>query len=433
MVESIGADTLHRVLKDVLIHMNLSMGRMRGQCYDGASAMSGLRSGVATRFLEEEGRAIYTHCYGHALNLACSDTNKGCKVMRDTLDIAKEILQLIKKSPRRDAIFQHHKEEMAASTLGLRILCPHRWTVKADFLKSILDNCEVLLATWEESIDIVKDTETKSRIAGVSAQMQKFEFLYGVMLGQLILSHSDNLSRTLQKSDISAAEGQQVAELVVRTLQQLRTDDNYHLFWQKVSKHADHFGLPEAQLPRRRKVPKQYDTAQSESDHPTTPHDHYKYIYFEALDLINCIKRRFDQPGYRTYCQLQELLFKAAKGEPYQSELDFVRTFYEGDFSHLLETQLHTFALLFSGKKSTLQEIIDHLRGLSPSQQELLSEVYKLLKLILVLPATNAISKRSFSALMCKDIPQKYNESKLLEPSDATSCTQTFNRQLRLS
>ena len=260
----------------------------------------------------------------------------------------------------------------------------------------------MLLATWEESIDIVKDTETKSCIAGVSAQMQKFEFLYGVMLGQLILSHSDNLSHTLQKSDISAAEGQQVAELVVRTLQQLRTesDDNYHLFWQKVSKQADHFGLPEAQLPRRRKVLKQYDTAQSESDHPTTPHDHYKCIYFEALDLIiNCIKRRFDQPGYRTYCQLQELLFKAAKGEPYQSELDFVRTFYKGDFSHLLETQLHTFALLFSGKKSTLQEIIDHLRGLSPSQQELLSEVYKLLKLILVLPATNAISERSFSAL----------------------------------
>ena len=126
VVESIGADTLHRVLKDVLIRMNLSMVRMRGQCYDGASAMSGLRSGVATWFLEEEGRAIYTHCYGHALNLACSDTIKGCKVMRDTLDIAKEILQLIKKLPRRDAIFQHHKEEMAASTLGLRILCPHR-------------------------------------------------------------------------------------------------------------------------------------------------------------------------------------------------------------------------------------------------------------------------------------------------------------------
>ena len=43
-------------------------------------------------------------------------------------------------------------------------------------------------------------------------------------------------------------------------------------------------------------MPKQYDTVQSESNHPTTPHDHYKYIYFETLDLIiNCIKRRFEK------------------------------------------------------------------------------------------------------------------------------------------
>ena len=58
VVESIGADTLHGVLKDVLIHMNLSVGRMRGQWYDGASAMSGLKSGVATRFLHRGKRQV---------------------------------------------------------------------------------------------------------------------------------------------------------------------------------------------------------------------------------------------------------------------------------------------------------------------------------------------------------------------------------------
>ena len=72
--------------------------------------MSGLKSGVATQFLEEE-RVIYTHCYGHALNLACSDTIKRCKLMRDALDFSYEVVKLIKKSPRQDAIFAHHKEE----------------------------------------------------------------------------------------------------------------------------------------------------------------------------------------------------------------------------------------------------------------------------------------------------------------------------------
>jgi hypothetical protein len=38
--------------------------------------MSGAKSGVSTQILKEEPRAIYTHCYGHALNLAAGDTIK---------------------------------------------------------------------------------------------------------------------------------------------------------------------------------------------------------------------------------------------------------------------------------------------------------------------------------------------------------------------
>ena len=46
-----------------------------GQCYDGASAMSGTRSGVAKNQLDEELCAVYTHCCGHALNLAIPSDN----------------------------------------------------------------------------------------------------------------------------------------------------------------------------------------------------------------------------------------------------------------------------------------------------------------------------------------------------------------------
>ena len=43
--------------------------------------------------------------------------------------------------------------------------------------------------------------------------MMKFDFFFGVMLGQTALSHNVNLSRTLQKGDISATEGQDIAEM----------------------------------------------------------------------------------------------------------------------------------------------------------------------------------------------------------------------------
>ena len=86
-VDETSADTITTVLSDVLCRMTLSVFNCRGQCYDGASNMSGVRHGVATQFLSEEPRALYNHCYGHALNLAVRDTIKQVKLLRDTLDI----------------------------------------------------------------------------------------------------------------------------------------------------------------------------------------------------------------------------------------------------------------------------------------------------------------------------------------------------------
>ena len=320
MVESIDANTLVSVIKDVLQRLNLSLSKARGQCYDGAATMAGLRSGVAKQLSQDEPRAIYTHCYGHALNLACGDTIKRCKLMKDALDTTHEITKLIKKSPRRDTCFECLKVEMAPDTPGMRVLCPTRWTVRAEALQSILDNYSVLHELWIESIDIVKDTERKARILGVASQMKNFDYFYGVSLGNLILRHSDNLSRTLQKADISAAEGQAVAAMTVQTLQSLRSDSNFTLFWKKVTKFAYTLEVGAPHLPCRRKVPRRLEVGnvESDGDFPTTPEVHYRHIYFEALDLITaCITDRFDQPGYQMYRNVQDLVLKAAKGEDY--------------------------------------------------------------------------------------------------------------------
>ena len=46
-----------------------------------------------------------------------------------------------------------------------------------------------------------------------------------------------------------------------------------------------------------------------------------------------------------------------------------------------------------------LQSVIDYLKDISPGQRTLLSEVCTIASLVLVLPATNAVSERSFSSL----------------------------------
>jgi hypothetical protein len=87
-VASINAATLTTAITDVLIRMNLPFEKLRGQCYDGASAM---RMWVAKRICDLEPRAVYTHCYGHALNLAAGDTLKQSK---DALETTQRIRAL---------------------------------------------------------------------------------------------------------------------------------------------------------------------------------------------------------------------------------------------------------------------------------------------------------------------------------------------------
>ena len=77
-----------------------------------------------------------------------------------------------------------------------------------------------------------------------------------------------------------------------------------------------------------------------------------------------------------------------------------VVTFYGTDFSHIdrLETQL---TLLHTNINSPtdLLSVFSYLKTLSSAEKTFYTEVIKVAKLILVMPATNATSESSFSAL----------------------------------
>ena len=171
----------------------------------------------------------------------------------------------------------------------------------------------------------MKEAEMRSRIIGVSTTMKSFNFFFGVSLGELILRHSDNLSRTLQSSRVSAAEGQRIAAMSVKTLGSMRTEESFKMFWSNVTSKACDIEVCDLVLSRKRKVSRRYDIESGEGEHPETVEDFYRVIYSEALDLItNSIENRFDQPGYQTYSKLESLLIKAANRQDYAEELELL-------------------------------------------------------------------------------------------------------------
>ena len=114
------------------------------------------------QLLSAESRAIFSHCYGHDLNLGVGDTIKQYQLMKSSLEVVAGISKLIKKSSKRVSIFQKLKSDLAPDTPGFRVLCPTRWTLCSASLWSVLDNYEVFLGVWND-LRRSKDWDTHFR------------------------------------------------------------------------------------------------------------------------------------------------------------------------------------------------------------------------------------------------------------------------------
>ena len=124
-----------------------------------------------------------------------------------------------------------------------------------------------------------------------------------------------------------------MANLTCQTLERIRDNKCYDLFWERALRLQNDLDVDEPELPRMRKPPRRYEIGSGESDFHNSAKDYFKVHYYEALDLIvNLIQQRFDQPGYGIYRSLQDLLIKAAHSEDFSSEFDSVVQFYGSDF-----------------------------------------------------------------------------------------------------
>ena len=165
------------------------------------------------------------------MNLVCSDAIKKTPPMRNTLDVVLVITKLTKKSPRWDALLQKLKAGLSLKSPGICVLCPTHGIVIAESLDSILANYEALQSLWTETLEILKDVKTRGQILGVDTYIESFDFFFSAMVGKTLLWQSDNLSRALRGSHMSAAEGQSMASMPVKTLQKLQEDDQFTIFW----------------------------------------------------------------------------------------------------------------------------------------------------------------------------------------------------------
>ena len=247
-------------------------------------------------------------------------------------------------------------------------LCTTRWTVQAKCFEKIEMNYIALTKLWDECLrQGGLNSEVKARIIGCKSQMSTFHFFFGLCLGHRFFSITDNLSKTLQSEKLSAVSSQNLARLTLKTLQNMRTEEDFNLFFDLVTEKANKLPVDEPKMKRKRKIPKysilQYVDGQettTEAYHPLTVEDEYRQIYFDALDHItNAIEERFDQPSFKTYANLEELLMKGAEDKLSESGIEEVKSLYSDEVDvPCLEVEFKIFKEMFEDPPECFNDVL---------------------------------------------------------------------------
>ena len=154
---------------------------------------------------------------------------------------------------------------------------------------------------WGWAQDSVSDSDMKARIIGVQTEMQTLSFFCVLQLAIVVLSHSDNLSSSLQRAEPCAVDSQKNAKPSVMVLRGIRSDGDASFQWTKVIQDAVNLELQAPSLPHHRKMPSRCFEGNAQPEHHSNVEDFDGQIYIETVDSIaNCIVEHFNQKDMRT-------------------------------------------------------------------------------------------------------------------------------------
>ena len=137
----------------------------------------------------------------------------------------------------------------------------------------------------------------------------------------------------------------------------------------------------------------------TEAFSPSTAEDHYRFIYFEAIDtVVMAIKDRFEQPSFKFFPSIEQLLLKAVNGESYQMEMDELKNYHDDIDVSALPTELQILRTICTdGEVSNFDDITKQILMKSKEERGLKGNVIAIIKIVLVGAATSATPERSFS------------------------------------
>jgi hAT family C-terminal dimerisation region len=298
---------------------------------------------------------------------------------------------------------------------------PTRWCVRSTAINAFIKNYEVTLATFDQlSSDKSVRSESRSKIDVVLKSLARVETYLGLLICSSLFGPCEELARLLQSKSMNLSSATTGARILCGTLSKMRCDENFAAIYKKAELAMEQLQLKPPKLEsvhRRRRTPARFElTSNPSAAHEFSTHaERIRMQYFEALDiLITAVEERFNQPGIEQLLKVEELIMLSANDNNNEALLKTVLEIYGQDFERngsRLKAQLIMLPQLIQDTKlkvdditrkeatKTVSGLVVFLQSVPPASLNLFGEVLKLIRLLLVCPASAASAERSFSGL----------------------------------
>ena len=172
-VKEVNGEALTRYLLQFLSDKGLSIVKVRGLGFDGASTMSGAKSGVQIRLRYHSPSSLYVHCRCHQLQLAVIHAAKEHREVMQVLGTLLTMWKAFHYSPKKAEMLIEIQAVLNSPELKVHKPSDTRWLARERCVRAVRQTLPALVATFEKIHDDCGDAEA----FGIAKLMCTYKFV----------------------------------------------------------------------------------------------------------------------------------------------------------------------------------------------------------------------------------------------------------------
>ncbi|XP_076943912.1 uncharacterized protein LOC143614323 [Bidens hawaiensis] len=406
--------SLKSAIDKLFARHNLSIDRVKGQGYDGASNMSGELNGLKALILKENPSTYFVHCFAHQLQLVVvALTTKHHEIFKFFKEVSNLVNVVSASCKRIDLIRESQRVRLGLNPevetgsgknqeLSLARAGDTRWSSHEKTIHR-------LLTLFPSVIDVLEYIETsgeisdhKSEAHGLQLYMKTFSFVFYLHLMKYILGVTNTLCEALQKKYQDMLNAIKLVKLTSEGLKSYRLE-GFDSLLEDVTSFCAKYDIEVVDMKAE-----YFDPKNRRKKTGITNRDHYVVNNFNTVldmqiqelgnrfnevttNLLMCMSSLSPSCNFSAFDKLN--LLKFAEMYPYDFDFD--------EKDKLIYELGHYIANVKEDKQfANLNGVGDLAKMMVKTRLHIdYLLVYRLIKLSLVLPVATASVERCFSSM----------------------------------